>query len=285
MTSTSSKKRKSIEHESKDNNHSRGTRRENGTRLLAEKYCSRKIGTWNIHSLQGKEKELNEEFMRRKWDITGKTETKVKGRGTIELNEGNVLIYSGVDKVNKAIAGVGCIIDKQIRAKLSKWQAWSERIMTVEFKVASKDWKTFIIVYAPNEDEKAEVKNLFWEELTLIMEVCRGKVFVIGDFNGRVGRADDVYGEVVGKHGEDIRNNNGRRLLEFSQLNNLIITNTFYSHKNIHKYTREVPSRNEKSIIDYILVQRDNRRAIKDVKVRRGAKIGSSNHKRAQIGE
>ena len=150
--------------------------------------------------------------------------------------------------------------------------------MTVEFNVRNKDWKTFIIVYATNEDEKAEVNNVFWEELTLIMEVCRGKVFVIGDFNGRVGRADDVYGEVVGKHGEDTRNNNGRRLLEFCQLNNLIITNTFYSHKNIHKYTKEVPSRNEKSIIDYILVQRDNRRAIKDVKVRRGAEIGSDRY-------
>ena len=158
--------------------------------------------------------------------------------------------------------------------------------MTEEFKVISKDWKTFIIVYAPNEDEKAEVKNVFWEELTLIMDVCRGELFIMGDFTGRMGRADDIYGEVVGRHGEDIRNNNGRGLLEFCQLNNLKITSTLYSHKNIHKYTREVPSRNEKSIIDFILAQRDNRRAIKDVKVRRGTEILiGSNHKRAQIGE
>ena len=127
--------------------------------------------------------------MRRQLDIMGITETKMKGRGTVELDEGNVLIYSGVDKANRAMAGVGCIVHKQMRNKISKWQAWPERITTVEFEARNKDWKTFIIVYASNEDEKAEVKNVFWEELTLIMEVCRGKVFVIGDFNGRVGRA------------------------------------------------------------------------------------------------
>ena len=61
-----------------------------------------------MRSLQGKEKEQNEEFMRRQLDIMGITETKMKGRGTVELDEGNVLIYSGVDKANRAIAGVGC---------------------------------------------------------------------------------------------------------------------------------------------------------------------------------
>ena len=90
-------------------------------------------------------------------------ESEGKG-GTIELDEGNVLIYSGVDKANRAIAGVDYIIYKQMRAKLSKWQAWSEKIMTVEFEVTSKDWKTFIIVYPPNENEKAKDKNVFWEE-------------------------------------------------------------------------------------------------------------------------
>ena len=66
------------------------------------------------------------------------------------------------------------------------------------------------------------------------MEVCRGKAFIMGDFNRRVGWADDIYGEVVSKHGEDIKNNNRRRVLEFWHLNNLILTNAFYWQKNIH---------------------------------------------------
>ena len=63
--------------------------------------------------------------MRRQLDITGITEMKMKGRGTVELDEGNVLIYSGVDKANRAIAEVCCIIHKQMKNKISKWQAWS----------------------------------------------------------------------------------------------------------------------------------------------------------------
>ena len=38
--------------------------------------------------------------MRRQLDMMGITETKMKRRGTVELDEGNVLIYIGVDKVN-----------------------------------------------------------------------------------------------------------------------------------------------------------------------------------------
>jgi len=56
---------------------------------------------------------------------------------------------------------------------------------------------------------------------------------------------------VVGNQGEIVRNKNGRRLINFCVLNELIIANTFYQHKDKYKYTRKVKSRNERSIIDY----------------------------------
>ena len=45
-----------------------------------------RIGTWNIRGLNGKEIELEEEI----------EETKKKGKGIIETEDGNVLLYSGV---------------------------------------------------------------------------------------------------------------------------------------------------------------------------------------------
>jgi hypothetical protein len=47
------------------------------------------------------------------------------------------------------------------------------------------------------------------------------------------------------------KNENGRRLIEHCIENDLIIANTFYTHKGINKITKEVQSRSEKSIIEY----------------------------------
>lgn len=65
-------------------------------------------------------------------------------------------------------------------------------------------------------------------------------------------------------------------------MNDLIILNTMFIHKNIHKIAREEPSKKEKSIIDYIIVQREMRGYIRDTRVRRGPEI-NSDHKRLTV--
>jgi hypothetical protein len=51
----------------------------------------------------------------------------------------------------------------------------------------------------------------------------------------------------IGTFGEQTVNKNGMRLIDFAVYNNLRIMNTFFNHKNIHKYTWL--ARNSKSII------------------------------------
>ena len=46
----------------------------------------------------------------------------------------------------------------------------------------------------------------------------------------------------------------------------------------IHKYTREVKSRNESSIITYVLISIRNRTDVKDVRIRRGAELYSEHY-------
>lgn len=87
-----------------------------------------------------------------------------------------------------------------------------------------------------------------------------------------------MYDAVLGPYGETTRNNNGERMLEYCSMNNLIITNTFFKHKDIHKYTREMISRNEKSIIDYIMTERTSRNTVIDTRVKRGPEIGSDHY-------
>ena len=52
--------------------------------------------------------------------------------------------------------------------------------------------------------------------------------------------------DVIGKQGEDVENDSGR-LLSFSAENGFKVLNTFYEHKEIHKYTWKCLRRGLKS--------------------------------------
>ena len=60
----------------------------------------------------------------------------------------------------------------------------------------------------------------------------------------------------MGSYSERTENVNGRWVFDFSASNNFRITNTFFPHKEIHKYTW--CTRGPQSIIDYVLVNRNN---------------------------
>lgn len=231
-----------------------------------------RLATWNIRALNGKEQELSNEFDSLNFDIMTVTETKKKGRGEILLEDGHLFVYSGVAHDRRAAEGVGCIVNKEIAENIRKWEAHTERLLSIEIDIGEQEIITVIAAYGPNEDEAAEIKDRFWEDLNEVTERSRGKVYVAGDLNGRVGN-DSRRNNVIGKHGEEKVNNNGRRIIDFCTLNNMIVTNTYYEHKDIHKYTRQGKGKNDRSIIDYILTERNNRKDVLDVRVRRGPEI------------
>lgn len=87
----------------------------------------------------------------------------------------------------------------------------------------------------------------------------------MGDLNARVRKQDDEYNKVIGKFVEGVRNHNGRRLLDVCTVYDLIIASSFFQYKDIDKYTRVVLSREEYSIIDYIIVESSSKAIIKDI--------------------
>ncbi|KAF2881932.1 hypothetical protein ILUMI_24247 [Ignelater luminosus] len=86
--------------------------------------------------------------------------------------------------------------------EVQKWHGHSQRILTVKLKTNEEDLDTFVVVYGPIEDEKAEIKNGFWKDLTLAIEQCRGRVYITGNFNGTVGNKNELYKRILG---DDIR--------------------------------------------------------------------------------
>jgi hypothetical protein len=96
----------------------------------------------------------------------------------------------------------------------------------------NEEW-TFIIVYAPNEDDTEENKTHFYDWLQRIFETTDRKVFLLGDMNARVENNPERWNGVIGEQGEETLNNNGGRLLNFCIMNDLIILNKNNNRKNI----------------------------------------------------
>ena len=94
-------------------------------------------------------------------------------------------------------------------------------------------------------------------------------MLVMGDMNGHVGGERDGLEGVMGAFGIGDRNREGERVIDFCILNHLSIMNTYYKHKDEHKwswyrYNERLRKYNEKSLIDLILTNSKN--IFKDVK-------------------
>ena len=110
-------------------------------------------------------------------------------------------------------------------------------------------WITYISVYAPTDDFSQEIKDVFYEKLQSVVDKTpRGeKLVILGDLNARVGNNNDGWKEVLGTHGDVTRNGNGKRLLEFCMANDIM--NSWFQHKEIHKYTWKNESQQRRSIM------------------------------------
>ena len=97
---------------------------------------------------------------------------------------------------------------------------------------------------------------------------------VLGDFNGKVGKAT-LSTTVHGKFGLGERNERGSALIELCSTNNLLITNTLFEHHPRHQYTWTSPDGKTRNQIDYILISQKWRSYVKNVKTLPGADCNS----------
>ena len=83
---------------------------------------------------------------------------------------------------------------------------------------------------------------------------------------------------MIGRHGDASLNENGRYLLQLSCSNGLCVVNTFFQHRDVHKYTWYRPSLGQKSLIDFCIVSADLFSDVLDVRVKRGAELSTDHH-------
>ena len=82
-------------------------------------------------------------------------------------------------------------------------------------------------------------------------------VVLTGDFNVHGGKDIQTWKGVIGKNGGSDSNTQGKLPLDFFAGGSFSIMNTFFPHKDIHKYTwyRLGDSATQKSLIDLLLYQ------------------------------
>jgi exonuclease III len=166
--------------------------------------------------------------------IAAISESKRKLKGSKETNN-YIKIYSGVKVTEKAHSGVMLMVHKSLKSKTDSYNYWSDRIIQLRLKL-SRGYMTVICIYAPiegNEDEN----DRFYKLLQKIMDKINKSdmIAIIGDFNARVGNIK--IHKNIGPNGENTCNRNGKRLIDFAIYNNMKIMNSWFQHKDSHKYT------------------------------------------------
>ena len=100
--------------------------------------------------------------------------------------------------------------------------------------------------------EEAEVE-WFYEDLKDILELTPKKdvLFIIGDWNAKVG-SQETPG-VTDKFILGVQNEAGQRLIEFCQVNALLIANILFQQHKRTLYTWTSPESQHRNQIDFIL--------------------------------
>ena len=136
-------------------------------------------------------------------------------------------------------------------------------------------WDNATINNAEEED-----KDKFYDSLQATLEDIpqHDLTILMGDFNARVGSNNEGRERVMGKEGTGEMTDNGERLVNICEENDLVIGGTLFPHKTIHKLTWTSPDGRTQSQIDHIIINGKWRRSLQDVRVMRQADIGSDHN-------
>jgi endonuclease/exonuclease/phosphatase family metal-dependent hydrolase len=236
-----------------------------------------RIACWNITSWTKRDQEVIQELDRHRIDICGIAETKKKGKGSARYNN-YILIYSGKCRSERAHSGVGILLNEKYEHTIKDDIDYvSDRILRVTLSINNTSVH-LISIYAPDICKPREETEEFYNKLQDTIEhlPSSDKVIILGDFNARIGK-HEIQG-IKQRFNEDVLNENGVQLIDFCSRNEMRINNTFYPHKEQHKYTF-INTRNQKSTIDYIITNRQiHPSQISDVRALTSANVGTDHH-------
>jgi hypothetical protein len=97
----------------------------------------------------------------------------------------------------------------------------------------------------------------------------------MGGVNAKIGKDDSGKERIMGQEGLGQCNENGDLFADFCLENELVIGGTIFKHTNIHKITWISPNQKVCNQIDDIIIRREWRRSLLNVRAYRGADVMS----------
>ena len=152
-------------------------------------------------------------------DIAALSEVRFAKQGSVkEDRAGYNLLWSGKNKDDRRLSGVGFMIKTSIARKLQDLPVGHlDRIMSLRLLIEDNKFATVLSVYAPTLQAETGVKEAFYRDLHNLLQQAdsKDKLLILGDFIARVGRDFELRKGVLGRYGIGNCNVNGRLLLEF----------------------------------------------------------------------
>lgn len=213
-------------------------------------------------------------------DIAALSETRIAGTSAW-MESGYTFHCIGHEEGVPRNAGVGFAIKNGLKPFLiGQPVGISPRLATMQLSLADGQVATFVSVYAPTQVADNDDKEQFYQQLDRILTEIpkKNKVFLLGDFNARVGRDFDVWQGVIGRHGVGNCNSNGLLLLQLCNQHALTLTNTNFQQANKYKNTWQHPRSKHWHMLDYVAVRQADSKDILLTRAMRGTLCYSDHH-------
>ncbi|CAH2049808.1 unnamed protein product, partial [Iphiclides podalirius] len=168
------------------------------------------------------------ELKRLNVDIAALQETRIEDEGSIR--EANyTFFWKGKSSIENRKHGVGFAIRNHLLNATETPIGVSERIMILRLNTKC-GFVTLVSAYAPTLNSTPESKDQFYDRLK---ETIRGvhstdRLYILGDFNARVGQDTTAWPKCLGAHGVGKQNENGQRLLEFCSRHQFVCNQHFF---------------------------------------------------------
>lgn len=239
-----------------------------------------KIANWNVRTTSNRLNLLVDELDRYDIDVAIITEARIPGSGemTIDSTEGvpkYKCFYSGGSMREY---GVAILIKTKLRDSVISFEALTDRICVL--KLNGTITLSIFGVYAPTNTHSDQYKNDFYEYLqeAIHNNPSSNAICIAGDLNAETGSERAGWKEVLGPFGTGSLNDNSIRLLTFATHNNLMLANSWFRHKRAHKVTWHCNTGKVSKEIDHFLFSNRFKSSVQDVRVKRGACIGSDHN-------
>lgn len=210
---------------------------------------------------------IDRELLRLNIDIAALQETRLPNSGSLK-EEHYTFFWQGKSAEETREYGVGFAVKNTLQSMIEPPTGGTERTLTLRLSTV-QGVINFICIYAPTQLASIETKDQFYELLDHIIKGISSseQVYLLGDFNARVGADRESWPSILGHQGIGNMNENGQRLLELCCYHNLCVTNTFFQNKACHKTSWRHPRSKHWHQLDLIITRKDSLNSVCNTRV------------------